>query len=246
MNAVVERREQPAAVTSEASLMAVIQRAATDPNTDVDKMERLLAMVERVKAHDAEKEFATALNRVQKGVGTIGADASNPQTRSKYASYEKLDRVLRPLYTAEGFSLQFGTTATESPDVVRVTCTVTHSGGHSRTVSIDMPSDGKGAKGGDVMTKTHATGSAISYGMRYLLKMIFNVAVGEHDDDGNSGGGTVYISAQQAADLEAKASEVGADLPKFLKYMGAESFALIPAAHHQKALAALKAKEQQK
>jgi hypothetical protein len=48
-----------------------------------------------------------------------------------------------------------------------------------------MPADGKGAKGGDVMTRTHATGSALSYGMRYLLKMIFNVAVGEDDDDGN-------------------------------------------------------------
>ena len=48
-----------------------------------------------------------------------------------------------------------------------------------------MPSDGKGAKGGDVMTKTHATGAAMSYGMRYLLKFIFNVAVGEDDTDGN-------------------------------------------------------------
>jgi hypothetical protein len=35
------------------------------------------------------------------------------------------------------------------------------------------------------MTKTHAAGAAMSYGMRYLLKMIFNVAVGEDDRDGN-------------------------------------------------------------
>jgi hypothetical protein len=48
-----------------------------------------------------------------------------------------------------------------------------------------MPADGKGAKGGDVMTKTHATGAAMSYGARYLLKYIFNVAVGEDDNDGN-------------------------------------------------------------
>jgi hypothetical protein len=49
-----------------------------------------------------------------------------------------------------------------------------------------MPADGKGARGNDVMTKTHATGSAVSYGMRYLLKMIFNVSSGEADDDGNA------------------------------------------------------------
>ena len=43
----------------------------------------------------------------------------------------------------------------------------------------------KGAKGGDVMTKTHAAGSALTYGQRYLLKMIFNIAIGS-DDDGNA------------------------------------------------------------
>ena len=70
-----------------------------------------------------------------------------------------------------------------------------------------MPADGKGAKGGDVMTKTHATGSATSYGMRYLLKMIFNVAVGtEKDDDGNAASNTKpteRITAKQLADLNA-------------------------------------------
>ena len=54
---------------------------------------------------------------------------------------------------------------------------------------------GKGAKGGDVMTKTHAFGSGTSYGMRYLLKMIFNVAIGEEDDDGNSASGDDFRNA---------------------------------------------------
>ena len=68
---------------------------------------------------------------------------------------------------------------------MRVLCYVSHSAGHTRTYQCDMPSDGKGAKGNDVMTKTHAAGSAASYGMRYLLKMIFNIAIGEDDTDGN-------------------------------------------------------------
>jgi hypothetical protein len=69
--------------------------------------------------------------------------------------------------------------------MVCVTCHVSHRGGWGADYRIDMPADGKGAKGGDVMTKTHAVGSATQYGMRYLLKMIFNVAIGE-DDDGNA------------------------------------------------------------
>jgi hypothetical protein len=61
---------------------------------------------------------------------------------------------------------------------------VAHRDGYSREYSIDMPADGKGARGNDVMTKTHATGSATTYGRRYLLMMIFNLSV--EDDDGNA------------------------------------------------------------
>jgi len=77
-----------------------------------------------------------------------------------------------------------------------------------------MPADGKGAKGGDVMTKTHAAGSAMSYGMRYLLKMIFNVAIGENDDDGN-GADIPRISEEQSNEIYAKINDNGLDMNAF-------------------------------
>jgi hypothetical protein len=167
------------------SLVEVIERAATNPQVDIDKMERLLQMHERIRAADAEAHFNAAMSAAQAEMGRISTDATNSQTRSEYATYGKLDRTLRPIYTRHGFALSFSTATTDRQDSVRVTCTVSN-GPHSRTYQIDMPADGKGAKGGDVMTKTHATGAAASYGMRYLLKMIFNVAIGEDDTDGNS------------------------------------------------------------
>jgi hypothetical protein len=112
----------------------------------------------------------------------------NHQTKSKYASYADLDRAVRPIYSDHGFSLSFDSGDNAPADCVRVVCKVAHRGGHREIHHLDMPADGKGAKGGDVMTKTHATGAAITYGKRYLLGMIFNLAVGE-DDDGNSAGG---------------------------------------------------------
>ena len=39
----------------------------------------------------------------------IAADANNPQTRSRYASYFALDNAVRPIYTKHGFSLTFDT-----------------------------------------------------------------------------------------------------------------------------------------
>ncbi len=169
-------------------MLALVERAARDPAIDVAKMERLLDMAEKVHARKAEAEYDAAMNAAQGEMRPVANDSDNPQTRSRYASYGALDKALRPIYTAHGFSLSFGT-ASPGVDRVTVKCRISHCGGHTERVEIDMPADGKGAKGGDVMTKTHATGSAVSYGMRYLLKMIFNVATGEYDDDGNAAGG---------------------------------------------------------
>lgn len=185
MNAVTKTEPESSVTEYGASLIEVIGRAARDPSVDIDKMERLLQMSERVQARDAEMAFNQALNAAQSEMRPIAANASNPQTKSRYATFDKLDRVLRPIYTEHGFSLSFDEADSSKPEHVRVVCYVSHVGGHTRTYHRDMPADGKGAKGGDVMTKTHAAGAAGSYGARYLLKGIFNVAVGEEDDDGN-------------------------------------------------------------
>lgn len=169
-------------------LVLMFERLARDPSVDVDKMERLIAMQERILRYNAESAYHVAMNAAQKEMRPVAADAWNPSTKSKYASYEALDLALRPIYTRHGFSLSFNTADAPLPEYVRVLCKSTHLGGHTEIHVLDMPADGKGAKGGDVMTKTHATGSALSYGQRYLLKMIFNIAVGEEDDDGNAAG----------------------------------------------------------
>lgn len=189
-NAIVERQEQaPVAVTSEsATMLQVIQSMATNPACDMDKLERLMELKERMDAKTAEADFNAALSRVQGNMGRVGADATNNQTRSQYATYGKLDKAVRPIYTAEGFSLSFSTEKA-GEGMVGMVCYVSHRGGHTREYRAEVPSDGKGAKGGDVMTKTHAFGSGTSYGMRYLLKMIFNIAIGEEDDDGNAATG---------------------------------------------------------
>lgn len=186
MSAVTKTEDASGALQDYSSgLLEVIARAARDPSVDIDKMERLIAMQERVQARDAELAFNQSLNAAQSEMQPISANASNPQTKSRYATFDKLDRVLRPIYTSHGFSLSFDEGESPKDDHVRVLCYVSHIGGHTRTYHRDMPADGKGAKGGDVMTKTHAAGAAGSYGARYLLKGIFNVAVGEDDNDGN-------------------------------------------------------------
>lgn len=168
--------------------LLMIERMVADPAVDVSKLQALMDMRNRELARVSEQAFNAAMSLAQKDMRPVAANAENPQTRSRYANYAQLDRALRPVYTAHDFALSFDTVDSPLEGHIRLVCYVTHAAGFARTYRADMPADGKGAKGGDVMTKTHATGSAMSYGMRYLLKMIFNVAVGEGDDDGNKAG----------------------------------------------------------
>jgi hypothetical protein len=231
------REEQPAD-----PFFAMIQRAASDPTVDMDKMERLVAMRERNMALGAEQAFNVAMNAAQTEMGRIPANKLNPQTKSKYASYDKLDEVLRPIYTRHGFSLSYDEGDSPKPEHVRVLCYVSHIGGHTRTYHRDMPADGKGAKGGDVMTKTHAAGAAGSYGARYLLQGIFNVAVGRDDADGNMPGDT--ITEDQVEELKALIDRAVAARPgtnhadwiaSFLEFMGAPGLNAIAAKDFGKA-----------
>lgn len=157
---------------------------ALQNNAAIDVIERLAALQEKVLVRQAEISFNTALSRIQAEIPRVAPDLTNPQTSSRYPSYAAIDRVVRPIYTNEGMSLSFSHADCPKPDHVRVVCFASL-GAYTRPYQIDMPADGKGAKGGDVMTKTHATAAADSYAKRYLVKDIFNIAIGEDDDDGN-------------------------------------------------------------
>ena len=244
MNAVVKDERgiphQLPAVAEPTNLLAVIERAATNPDVDVDKMERLMAMARQLQGDRAKAQFNAALALVQAETRSIGADATNPQTRSKYATYPKLDKVLRPIYTGHGFSLSFDTGQNAPAEMVEVLGYLAHRDGHTHTYRALMPADGKGAKGNDVMTKTHAAGAAMSYGMRYILKMAFNIAVGEDDTDGNNDAQT--IGPGQCADLVALQDEVGADKPRFLSHFGIDKLDDLPCSRYLEAVRMLEAK----
>ena len=64
--AVVENNNLPAQPTTEAgSIMAVIERAALNPDVNIDKMERLFAPHEKAVARVAETEFNAAMREAQ-------------------------------------------------------------------------------------------------------------------------------------------------------------------------------------
>ena len=226
----------------QSNTVSMFERLAKDPAVDVTKLEKLMELQERAVGRDAKAQFVSGIAAAQAEMKAVATDSDNPQTRSRYASYEALDKALRPIYSKHGFALSYDTDDSPKPEHVRVLCEVMHIGGHSKTHHADMPADGKGAKGGDVMTKTHAVGSAMSYGQRYLLKGIFNVRVGEDDDDGNAATSLPVISPEQCCLLDDLITEVGADKAKFLRYFKVRVLEELPQQAYKDAKTALELK----
>lgn len=184
------------------SLLAVISRAVRDPSVDIDKMERLYAMHERMVARQAEAEFNEAMAAAQAEIKPVIKNKYNEQTKSRYSNLEAVSNAIDPIIHRHGFSLSYGTDVCPIADHYRITCKVAR-GGHSEMRFADVPADTVGIKGTANKTATHGFGSTASYGRRYLKLMIFDVATTDDDDGGRAGGMDDYemIGPDQCAEL---------------------------------------------
>lgn len=220
-----------ASPASTPTLISMIGAIVSRPDVDVGKLRELLTMQREVEAEAARCAFNGALNGAQTEMAPIVKDAKNDHTKSKYASFKALDDAVRPIYTKHGFSLSYNTGDNAPPGHIMVLATLSR-GAHEREYKAPIPVTTEGFKGTAMMTQTHATGSAFTYGQRYLLKMIFNIAVADKgtDDDGNAAGGATTkaadanepITQPQEIELKAVAAGVGADETRFCKYVGAQ------------------------
>lgn len=253
----------PAVVAAPSSLLDVILHAGSDPNFDVDKFRALVviqreeqdrqdARADRQAELQAEAAFNAAMAAVQKQMTRVKATLENTQTRSVYADYAALDRMLRPIYVEADFALSYGEEDSPKPDHVRVYCLVTHSPptakrSFTRKYHTDMPADGKGARGGDVMSKTHATKSAFTYSQGALVRLIFNIAVSK-DDDGNAAGAGASkpadtapdpgcINAAQAAQIRKMLDDRGLSHTAYLRSINLPTIEHIGIEHFAKAIA---------
>lgn len=215
------------------TLLGIIKGISENPDVDVEKVERLLSMYERMQAQARlvaiEQAFSEAFARAQADMKPIAVDSSNPQTKSRYASQAAIDIGIREIYTSHGFSLSFDTEPSTVPDTINLVGRLRHTQGYFKDYRLPMAVDTKGPKGTEMMTRTHATQSALTYGQRGLTKMIFNIAVSK-DDDGNAAGKPVeLITAQQLSGLIALCDALKVDKELFCQHLHVNSLAEIPA-----------------
>jgi len=178
--------QEVAAPESQSSkLIEVISRVAMDPAADLDKMERLLDMQERIMKREAEMFYFSDMASLQAEMPEItetGILKNNSGVIGTYGKYEDIIRAVKPSLQKYGFSIRFENDS-NTPGMISVTGYVSHRGGHSECASISLPFDATGSK-----NSVQSIGSSISYAKRYVLGMLINITTHGEDDDGAAGG----------------------------------------------------------
>jgi hypothetical protein len=164
-----------------------IIRAAQDDSIDIAKLQALLDMQRQVAQDRSKRTFNTAMASAQAEMLPVVRDALNVHTKSKYARLETIDAQMRPIYTAHGFSVRYGSQPCPREGWMRITITISHSGGHWEENYLDAPPDDTGTKGTVNKTAIMSVGSSVTYLRRYLLCMAFNIVLADDlapDTDG--------------------------------------------------------------
>jgi hypothetical protein len=175
---------------NELTPMAMIAQAQAN-KASIEEIKAFMDLQERWEKSEAKKKYIRAFASAQTKIDTVVKTKLNPQTHSKYAELSDIIETTKPVYTAEGFAIIFYEGDAPKPETsIRICADVLHEAGHKETYHYDVPLDGVGIKGNANMTAIHGKASSTSYGRRYLMCMIWNVATGD-DNDGNGSGGKI-------------------------------------------------------
>lgn len=210
----------PLPANESAAMLQIISTAAMNPEVDIDKMERMMVMHEKLLNRDAKMAYNSAMAKMQSEMPTInekGQIIVKGELRSKYAKFEDIIESIRPSLKKFGFSVSFKTNFVESMlDVIGI---ISHKQGHSEQTTMRLPFDQSGSK-----NNVQAIGSSVSYGKRYCLCMLLNIATGGEDNDGNKMPDTpLFVTEKDIKQLIGAAKSVGKDEKYICKKAGIPS-----------------------
>jgi hypothetical protein len=246
-------------------LMSVIRSAALDPRCDPAKMRELLNMAKEIEADEAKKAFTRDFIAMQAQLPSISRDGKIEirakdgtgerrgavQQATPYATYNAIDKVIRPILIEFGFALSFSTDP--APDGrINVTAYLDHAMGHQRHSTFPLPAETSGSK-----NNVQGWGSSTSYGKRYGSILLLNIVSHDPrdaDTDGHEGrfahakgGGLAEVPAEvakispaQVEELKLVMEDAGVSEGNFCTHYEIEKVSDLPADLFVSAKAALK------
>jgi hypothetical protein len=209
----MEKRERP--VSAGATMQDLLRSAIDRGQLDVAK--DIMAMIREEREAQARMAFTAALADFKRDppeilkAKQVRFTTSRGVTEYRHATLGAVCDAITKALAQHGLSHRW---VTEQPQGrVRVTCVLTHSAGHSESVTLESAPDDSGGK-----NSIQQIASAVSYLERYTLLAITGVATHDMDDDGRGADGQKHecLSEQQVADLQALITEHGIGMPALL------------------------------
>jgi hypothetical protein len=210
----------------------------------LEHLEKAWEMQQSFDRDAARKAYYEAMSRFAANQPDIEKDRSvgyenrdGTTTGYSHASLDNVTKKIQVALSAESLHASWRTSQGEKGEIT-VTCSITHSGGHSQDTSLTAPPDSTGKK-----NSIQAIGSTISYLERYTILSLTGLSTRDMDDDGAGSEPAETLNDEQFANLQSLISEVGADEAKFCKYLQVADLDHLPAARYNAAIKALEAKK---
>lgn len=218
----VQQQSALPAVSSETqAIMQMIERVVLNPEADMDKLDKMLDMQERILNRNAKQAFTADLAAMQSELPLVGK-AGEGHNKAKYAKLEDINEAIRPTLQKYGFAVTFRTKQTDK--TLTVIAILSHRLGHSEDTDLILPLDTSGSK-----NAVQAVGSTISYGKRYALCALLNISTGD-DTDGNlppPKQESIYITEDDVFEILEKLTEKKIPKEEFLLAAGLSAINLI-------------------
>lgn len=159
------------------AVISMVERAATNPDIGIDKLEKMIELQERVLDRNARMEYDAALAAMQAELPEVEKTAK--AHNSMYAKFEHILAAIKPALQKHGFSI---THRVRSEDkLVHVTGILSHRSGHREETTLSLPPDNSGSK-----NAVQAVASTTEYGRRYTMNSLLGIATKDADKDGGS------------------------------------------------------------
>jgi len=207
----------PAAPDSEPSEITGLIRLAIERDLDVEKLERLVALRERVMDREAAQAFAGALASFQRDcppvrrnrTGKIVMKSGGSYSYS-YADMEQIVRTVSPHAHAHGLSWGFDTEDV-ADNRLRGIATLRHVLGHSITASHTVPVENVSG-----MSPQQKPGAARMYACRVALTNALGLTTTDQDGDGQDPLAAEPLDAEQVGWIDELLHDLHGDRARFL------------------------------
>ena len=235
--------EQPMVVQPEEQSPMAMMIAAKQAGFDMSEINAMMDLQDRNDKRLAKQEFNKAMAAFKAEDIVITKDRlvrfphkDGPgETSYRHATLGNIVGIAVPKMAAHGLSHKWE--SKRDGDRIEVRCIITHRDGHSEmTEWWPGPLDNSGKK-----NPIQQAASTVTYLERYTFLMITGLAVEDQDDDGYAGD-VVYVTDEQAANIQALFDEVGGKKSKFLQNFKVDSFDAIPASQFDRAISLLESK----